>query len=242
MRTLAFVVLVVGVLPQNAIRGIADDLGLPRIPLAGVDSLFGGGVLPSAGLQQLLSAVGPTRTPTDWLTVAVYTLWMPLSLLTMYYVVRFRWNHYKQFAWSWFLVWYLGLIGFTFLPVEPPWMLAGIERVLSDNVTAFVDVDPNQVAAFPSLHVGIPAMLAFQARASGMPRLSRALFTFAVLTAFSVVHLGEHYVIDAIAGFAVAWVAVRLSACITRPADLVTDQQPTPFPLPVIEETPARAA
>jgi membrane-associated phospholipid phosphatase len=56
----------------------------------------------------------------------------------------------------------------------------------------------------------MPAALAFQARAAGMRRWSQALFVFVALTAFAVVQLGEHYVVDAVAGIAFAWLVVRL--------------------------------
>ena len=87
---------------------------------------------------------------------------------------------------------------------------------VTEGIAGFVDVDPNTAAAFPSLHVGMPETLAFQARALGMRTLSRPLFVFSGLTAFAVVHLGEHYVLDVLAGVAVAWLTVRLAGRITK--------------------------
>jgi membrane-associated phospholipid phosphatase len=55
-------------------------------------------------------------------------------------------------------------------------------------------------------------MIALRARASGMSRLSAAYGLFTALTAFAVVYLGEHFVLDAIAGIVLAWFVVKVSA------------------------------
>ncbi len=218
IRVVALLYVVIGLVPQTMLRAQADDVGFPRWRLDQADSLLGLGALPSEALQGMLSEVGTGRTPGDWLAIVVYVAWLPVGLFTMWYVIRGRWQHYRSFALTWYGIWYLGLIGFVLIPVEPPWMLPEVERTLSDRVTGFVNVDPNQVAAFPSLHVGLPAALALQARAVGMRRWSQALLVFTGLTAFSVVHLGEHYVIDTLGGLALAWLVVRLSTALTRRA------------------------
>jgi membrane-associated phospholipid phosphatase len=67
------------------------------------------------------------------------------------------------------------------------------------------------VAAFPSEHAAMPALeyLAFRVAA---PRVSRILVMWVVLVLFSIVFLGEHWVVDALAGFfygLAAWTIVR---------------------------------
>lgn len=215
LRTLALATITIGLAPSQMVRAVADDTGLPHWRLGALDSVFGGGTLPSAGLQQLFSGVGAERTLVDSAALFVYMAWMPVCLAVMALVIVLHWDRYRSFALSWFGVWYLALVGFVLLPVEPPWMVAGVERTLLEGVTHFVAVDPNPVAAFPSLHVGMPAVLAFQARAAGIRTLSRPLFVFTALTSFAVVHLGEHYVIDALGGLAVAWLTVQLSERVT---------------------------
>lgn len=221
-RVGAFVFVFAGLIPHQVVRGSADEFGLPLRRLDGIDSWFGVGALPSATLQSTFSLVGPDRTVIDWLSILVYVSWLPVGIFVMWFIVRARWDLYWSFAWSWFAVWYLSLVGFVLLPVEPPWMVPGleVERTLAERMTEILNVDPNQVAAFPSLHVGMPAALAFQARVSGMRRLAAALFVFSVATAFAVVHLGEHYAIDTIAGVAIAWYAVRLTTGIRRRAQV----------------------
>ena len=229
-----------GLMPLSVLRAHADDVGFPHWSLDRFDAIFGAGSVPSVVLQGALSQVGSGRSLVDWLAIAVYLAWLPVGLVTMWWIVRRHWNLFPGFAWSWFGIWYLGLIAFVLLPVEPPWMLDGIERTLSDRVTGFVNLDPNQFAAFPSLHVGIPATLAFQARTAGIHWLSRALFVFAGLTAFSVVHLGEHYVIDKLGGLALAWLVVRLVSRLRRPAVLPAAGSEGTRPLAGLAATSAR--
>lgn len=215
-RALALATITIGLAPSQAIRAVADNTWLPHWRLDAIDSLFGFGMLPSEGLQRLLSQEGVGHTPVDQFAIFVYLAWLPVCWAVMAVIIGIRWRHYRSFAYSWFGVWYLGLLGFVLFPTEPPWVLPEVQRTVIEGIAGFVDVDPNTAAAFPSLHVGMPATIAFQARALGMRTLSRPLFVFTGLTAFAVVHLGEHYVLDALAGVAVAWLTVRLAGRITK--------------------------
>jgi len=210
LRLIALVTLLIGLAPSQAIRGVADDTFMPHWRLDGLDSLLGGGWVPSAGLQRILSEPGTEQTLIDLTSTFVYLAWLPVCWAVMAYVIIIRWDSYRRFALSWFGIWYVALIAFVVLPVEPPWVLESVERTLVEGSAGFVNADPNPTAAFPSLHVGLPATLAFQARAAGIRTLSRPLFIFTALTAFAVVHLGEHYVIDALGGVGVAWLTVKL--------------------------------
>ena len=64
----------------------------------------------------------------------------------------------------------------------------------------YTHLNPNQFAAFPSLHAAFPALAAvyswsrYRALAIGL-----IFWTTAVL--LSIVYLGEHYVVDALDGF-----------------------------------------
>jgi len=86
-----------------------------------------------------------------------------------------------------------------------------VHKILNETVEKFwgpnyfvsplyTHLNPNQFAAFPSLHAAFPALAAayawnrYRALAVGL-----ILWTAAVL--LSIVYLGEHYVIDALDGF-----------------------------------------
>ncbi|MDA0352793.1 MAG: phosphatase PAP2 family protein [Chloroflexi bacterium] len=143
-----------------------------------------------------------------WLTI--YVFWFPVAVLGMVCFAVRKWEHFRWFAGAWLALFYVAIVPFLLLPTEPPWMHPGVMRIITEMTGDFADVDTNQVAAFPSLHVALPAMIALRARASNLPWMALAYGLFASLMTFAVVYLGEHFVIDAIAGVALAWVAVKI--------------------------------
>jgi hypothetical protein len=72
-----------------------------------------------------------------------------------------------------------------------------------------------QISAFASLHVGVSTVIALMAGHLGFTRTSRALGVFVALTCVATVYLGWHFVVDDVAGLAIAWIAVRLGILTT---------------------------
>jgi membrane-associated phospholipid phosphatase len=75
----------------------------------------------------------------------------------------------------------------------------------------YTHLNPNQFAAFPSLHAAFPALAALYAW-SRYRALSIALVLWTVAVMASIVYLGEHYIVDALDGLiyvAVATIAVE---------------------------------
>jgi hypothetical protein len=95
-------------------------------------------------------------------------------------------------------------------------MEIGSVRVLQER--AFIEytgVDTNQVAAMPSLHAGLPAALGlFALLRLRWRRAAAALFAYSGGVGFFVVYLGEHWVIDVFAGWALA---ASVAVVLTRP-------------------------
>jgi membrane-associated phospholipid phosphatase len=84
-----------------------------------------------------------------------------------------------------------GIIHFL-LPVQPPWMTGHAQRwVAQQSFIHLVKQDPNPLAAFPSLHVALPA--------------SQRWYPLAIAISVAVVLLGEHWVIDVVAGWGMAF-------------------------------------
>ena len=84
-----------------------------------------------------------------------------------------------------------GIIHFL-LPVQPPWMTGHAQRwVAQQSFVHVVKQDPNPLAAFPSLHVALPA--------------SQRWYPLAIVISVAVVLLGEHWVIDVVAGWGMAF-------------------------------------
>jgi membrane-associated phospholipid phosphatase len=118
----------------------------------------------------------------------------------------------------------LGLVGFLLLPTAPPWMAAPDEvtrvthhLLASRTGFAFRDGDggfafePNHLAAMPSVHVAATVLVFLAAR--GFGRVAGwAGGAYAVAMSVAVVYLGEHYVLDAVGGWAIAlggWALAR---------------------------------
>jgi membrane-associated phospholipid phosphatase len=127
-----------------------------------------------------------------------------------------------------------GFVTYLLLPAAPPWYLAsrgmldgpdgqpliaylkpGAFETLADALgfdgrylysLAFGSVNPNAVAAFPSLHVAYP-FLAFLALRRAFGRIGWLALAYTAVVAFSVIYTGDHWVIDAVAGMAYAYVA-----------------------------------
>jgi membrane-associated phospholipid phosphatase len=76
-------------------------------------------------------------------------------------------------------------------------------------------LNPNQFAAFPSLHAAFPALAAVYAW-SRYRWLSVGLIAWTAAVALSIVYLGEHYVVDILDGFAYVAVAGVVVEVVTR--------------------------
>ena len=83
----------------------------------------------------------------------------------------------------------------------------------------FYGVNPNGVAAFPSLHAGYP-FLAFLVLRRAFGRIAWLAFAYACLVWWAIVFTGDHYMIDVLGGIAYAaaayFVTRRLSAAVGR--------------------------
>lgn len=121
----------------------------------------------------------------------------------------------------------LGLIGYFVWPTAPPWMAAAqgalpptqhvtepIFRTLVPQL--YASLDNNPVAAMPSLHIAFPVVCALVAIRSLGRTAGWILRAYTVAVVFAVVYLGEHYVVDVLAGAILGVAAFAVSAR-TRP-------------------------
>lgn len=117
----------------------------------------------------------------------------------------------------------LGLIGYWALPTAPPWYAAeqgvipsvagghpALRRMMREHGEAFwkdawaplYDVlGGNPLAAMPSLHFATSVMAAHLLSDAG-PVAGAVGWTYAATLGFALVYLGEHYVVDLLAGLA----------------------------------------
>ncbi len=146
-----------------------------------------------------------------------------LPVVTLYWM----WRHNAQdFRWamgSIVLLSMAGFLTFALFPAAPPWMASyhgvipkihklvsfHIESLLPGNhwLEIYVQMNPNQVAPFPSLHAGYPLLLWLWSRRC-FPRAQWFFLINVLVVCLTIVAFGEHYVVDLLAGWLYAWVSL----------------------------------
>jgi hypothetical protein len=213
-------------------RGYADNFGAAvhvEDVLAAERFLFLGRV-PTEVLQAWLHpAIG-----TDWIAVLAtvfYFLHFPLPIAVAFFLWLKRRRDYYDYVAALIVLSLAGFATYLVLPVAPPWWAAdphygnlpldlvylkqqgfealarlfGFEGSYVYSYTVY-EINPNQVAAFPSLHAGYPFLgFLFARRAFG--RVGWLMLVYSAVVWFSIVYLGDHYVVDILGGLAYAGVA-----------------------------------
>jgi hypothetical protein len=222
-------------LAYELMRGIADDTGL-AVHLEDMilaDRLVAFGAIPSQVLQELVRPAGPVD-PYAIAATVVYMLHFALPLVTGYVLWLWRRPQFYDFVAALIVLSLAGFMTYLLVPAAPPWMaadqgaLAGadgrpviayLKPVAFEQLAealgfdgsfmyslAFGSANPNLVAAFPSLHVAYP-FLTFLALRRAFGAIGWLALGYTVLVTLSVIYTGDHWIIDAIAGVAYAYVA-----------------------------------
>lgn len=191
-----------------------------------LDRLIGLGKLPALRLQQALARNGPTKF--DKALIWVYWLWFLVPHTTMLYILT---RHYERFGRSATLMYStfnLGSVIYWILPTAPPWyaaerrqLTAPDERPLRrlmleygrefwgdrwDPMYEFLGGNP--LAAMPSLHFATSLQAAYLLRECG-PVQGVVGYTYLSALGIGIIYLGEHYVVDLLAGLVLARVIYR---------------------------------
>ncbi len=201
------------------IWGRLPDLGLPVYAQYAItaDRVLGFGELPTVVLQS-----GRAWTPraVDTLAFLVYASFFIAPVLAFLGVWRVHRGLAGTFARAMVLSSAIGLVVMAAVPTVPPWMAARegatapIERIGETLVGAAAHsqaeeiIGVNEVAAMPSLHTATTALIALVLGAA-IPGLRRLTWIYPLAMGLSLVYLGEHYVVDVLAGLATAVVAWR---------------------------------
>jgi hypothetical protein len=138
------------------------------------------------------------------------------------------------------ITWLLGALSYYLIPALGPYYVRpglfsdlpqtgvfSLQQKLLEHRTEVL-ADPattnavQSIAAFASLHIAVVMVAALIAHLVGAPRFLRiGLWTFLGLTAIATVYFGWHYVVDDIAGAAIAlfavWAGARLTGADWRP-------------------------
>ena len=238
-------------------RGYADNIGL-AVHVTDILALERAVFLGHVPTQVLQEALHPANGPDILASVATifYFLHFPLPIAVGFFLWLRRRRVYYDFTAALILLAMAGFVTYVLLPVAPPWWAAehgylngpdgrpaivylkeqgfdqlasffGFEGRYIYSYTVY-DINPNQVAAFPSLHAGFPFLgFLFARRAFG--RVGWILLAYSVCVWFSIVYLADHYVVDIIGGLAYAgaayWAVIHAPAWFRRAIDDAADDE-----------------
>lgn len=213
-------------------RGLADELlQMPvhiRMPIE-VD-VWAFGELPSYWLQEHLcgSPCDVASEPRwyDLLFAVVYTSHFVVGMtlaMVLWLRNRVEWHRWMRRYVGMNLA---GLAIYIAYPMAPPWMASekgylahdvlrltarGWDEIGLGRFHLVLTGVGNPVAAMPSLHAGIAFLVAFY----GVGRLAATwrwlLLAYPLVMSFGLVYFGEHYVVDIVAGAALAGLVVAAS-------------------------------
>ncbi len=222
-------------LAYELMRGYADDINrvVHSGDVLAIERTLFGGLLPTQVLQD---ALHPASGLDPWAIAGTifYFLHFPLPIAIGFLLWIRRRRAYYDFVAALILLSMTGFLTYLILPVAPPWWAAShglipgpdgapaIEYLKAQGFSdlarvfgfegryvysyAVYEVNPNQVAAFPSLHAGYPFLaFLFARRAFGRP--GWLMLAYAASVWFSIVYLADHYVVDVLGGVVYALVA-----------------------------------
>ena len=212
----------------EAMRGFAAKTGFAPHDLAVVERTLFAGTIPTLTLQHALYRPDVLGVQ-DVLATFFYFMHFPLPILVgFFFWLRSR-DHYHRFIAALLLMAFLAFITYLFWPSAPPWyeFRAGavpdgsvVHKILNETVAKiwganyivsplYTHLNPNEFAAFPSLHAAFPMLGAVYAWRR-YRWLAVALIGWSLCVVAAIVYLGEHYVVDALDGLLYVLVATLL--------------------------------
>jgi membrane-associated phospholipid phosphatase len=188
-----------------------------------IDRALGLGELPTVRLQRALAAPGRVRALDRVLTVIHWVWFMEPHLALLWILVRNE-GRFPRAARQVAAAYDLGCAIYHLVPTAPPWWAAAEGYAAGEGRRLMVEVGEgtwgrawpalydslggNPWAAMPSLHFATSLLAAILLRESG--RTAGAVgWSYAASLGFALVYLGEHYVVDILAGAALAVVVRR---------------------------------
>jgi hypothetical protein len=198
---------------------------------ARADRLIGGGELPNVRIQRALSGLG-RGNPLDRTLSWVHWLWFFEPHSSLAWILAKHPERFPRSARQMSAVYDLGCLTYAAVPTAPPWW-ASEEGHIDEKVrrimvevgeeqwgrawnTLYAVLGGNPWAAMPSLHFAASLMAAILLSEAG-PVEGAAGWAYAGTLGFALVYLGEHYVVDLIAGVALV-IAVRRGMPLAEPA------------------------
>jgi membrane-associated phospholipid phosphatase len=181
------------------------------------DRVIGFGEIPTIRLQRALGRPG-RLLPHDTVLSVVHWAWFFFPHGAIAYILMRKREHFERSAVLVAAVFDFGALAYFVVPTAPPWWasrrgeLPPVRRIMTEAgekiwgrawEPLYDSLSGNQLAAMPSLHFGTSVMAAHVLADTG--RTQGALgWSYAITLGVALVYLGEHYVIDLVAGLALA--------------------------------------
>jgi membrane-associated phospholipid phosphatase len=202
-----------------------------RYPIV-VDRALGLGELPTRRLQRALARNGPEGPRwrvLDKALVWAHWTWFMVPHGTLVYILVRHPARFTRAAVMTYAVFDIGASMYWLAPTAPPWYAVSapseggadepeVRRMMVEYGEQFWRdgwgplysvLGGNPLAAMPSLHFATSLMAAFLLSEVG-PVAGTLGFSYAAALGFALVYLGEHYVIDLLAGAGLAGLVRRL--------------------------------
>jgi membrane-associated phospholipid phosphatase len=206
-----------------------------RYPIT-VDRALGCGELPTHRLQRALTRSGPGRARDLFLTIVHWAWFLEPHAALLWVLLRDE-EHFPRSARQMAAAFDLGCAVYTAVPTAPPWWASEngytgrpVRRIMVEVgeplwgrawPALYESLGGNPWAAMPSLHFATSALAAMLLAETG-PDAGAAGWGYALTLGFALVYLGEHYVVDLLAGAALV-AAVRRGEPLVAPlADRVS--------------------
>ena len=214
--------------PENLERRVKIDYPVK------FDRALGGGELPGVRIQRALAKDGEVRAP-ERVLIWSHWVWFAFPHGTAAYILARHPDRFPRAALLTYSVFDLGLIGYWAIPTAPPWYAAKKGRLHTDDgprlrrmmveygerfwkdrwEPLYGVLGGNPLAAMPSLHFATSLMAAHLLAELG-PVQGAIGWTYALTLGFALIYLGEHYVVDLLAGAALTQ-GIRAAAPVLTP-------------------------
>jgi membrane-associated phospholipid phosphatase len=187
-----------------------------------VDRMLGRGQLPNARLQRALAGLG-RRNAIDRALSWVHWVWFFEPHSALAWILARHPEHFARSARQMSAVYDIGCVIYYAVPTAPPWWASEqgytdekVRRIMQEVgeeewgrawPVLYDTLGGNPWAAMPSLHFATSLMAALLLAETG-PVEGVAGWTYAGALGFALVYLGEHYLVDLLAGAALV-IAVR---------------------------------
>jgi hypothetical protein len=220
---LAFAPFIVLLLAYDSFRGIADQLaGRVNIwPMIHFDQWIGGGTIPTTHFQNFLYTFKYHHI-FDLYFFSLYLVHFIVPVMVGIYFWKRKPALYVPYVVALVALSFAGFLTYLLFPAMPPWMASDAHHIphivkvsselwasagVHNFPTIYQEIDPNPVAAVPSLHAAYPFLVTLF-----ISRLRKnwltAVFAFYTLSVwFGIVYMGEHYVFDVVVGASYSLIA-----------------------------------